>query len=88
VKAVYQCLGAEGRGHSVTQLLATLPAEARPSEELIEVAKELDKHYIAPRCPNSYPEGAPLDFYTRGEALRAVEGAGRVVEHCKRHVLR
>ena len=88
VKAVYQWLGAEARGHSVTQLLAALPAEALPGNDLIETAKELDKHYIAPRYPNSYPEGAPLDFYTRAEAGRAIEGTERILEHCKRHVLR
>lgn len=88
VKAVYQHLGAEARGHAVTQLLAALPTSARPSAELIERAKELDKHYIGPRYPNSYPEGAPMDFYTRDEAARAVEGARRIIEHCKGHVLR
>jgi len=88
VKALYQHLGAEARGHSVTQLLGALPPSARPAEQLIETAKELDKHYITPRYPNSYPEGAPLDFYTRGEAQRAITGAERIIEHCKGHVFR
>lgn len=88
VKALYQGLGGEARGHSVTQLLAALPSAARPSEQLVETAKELDKHYIAPRYPNSYPEGAPMDFYTRAEAERAVDGAERVIEHCKSHLFR
>ncbi len=87
VKALYQHLGAEARGHSVTQLLAALPANVRPADDLIETAKELDKHYIAPRYPNSYPEGAPMDFYTRAEALRAIAGAEQTLEHCQRHVL-
>lgn len=87
-KAVYQKLGAEARGHSVTQLLSSLPASVRPSEALIEIAKELDRHYITPRYPNSYPEGAPMDFYTRAEAQRAIQGAERVLGHCKDHVLR
>jgi len=88
VKALYQRLGAEARGHSVTQLLAALPPGARPPDALIETAKELDKHYITPRYPNSYPEGAPMDFYTRAEALRAVDGAERIIEHCKGHLFR
>ena len=29
-----------------------------------------------------------MDFYTRAEAERAVEGARCIIEHCKRHVLR
>ena len=88
VKALYQRLGAEARGHSVTQLLSALPAGARPAEDLVERAKDLDKHYIAPRYPNSYPEGAPMDFYTRAEALRAIESAERIIEHCKDHLFR
>jgi HEPN domain-containing protein len=88
IKAVYQRLGAEARGHSVTQLLTSLPGSARPGEDLIETAKDLDKHYIAPRYPNSYPEGAPMDFYTRAEAQRALAGAERIIEHCRRHLVR
>jgi HEPN domain-containing protein len=88
VKAVYQRLGAEARGHSVTQLLSLLPAAARPNDALIELAKDLDKHYITPRYPNSYPEGAPMDFYTQAEAERAIAGAEQILGFCKDHVLR
>jgi HEPN domain-containing protein len=87
VKALFQSLGAEARGHSVSQLLMALPEKARPAPDLIEAAKELDKHYIGPRDPNSYPEGAPLDFYARAEALRALEAAERIVDHRQRHLL-
>jgi len=87
VKALFQHLGAEARGHSVSQLLTALPAIARPTAELIAAAKELDKHYIGPRYPNSYPEGAPMDFYTSAEAQRAIDAARRIVDHCQRHLL-
>jgi HEPN domain-containing protein len=88
VKGLYQHLGAEARGHSVTQLLSALPPGTQPRPELVELAKELDKHYIAPRYPNSYPEGAPMDFYTRAEAVRAIEAAEQILDHCKRHIFR
>jgi len=88
VKALYQRLGGDARGHAVSRLLGELPPVARPADELIETAKELDKHYIAPRYPNSYPEGAPMDFYTRADAERAIAAAERVIEHCKSHVFR
>lgn len=81
VKAVFQSLGADARGHSVTELLVALPPQAKPGMGLIEAAKELG-------YPNSYPSGAPMDFYTRGEAERAINGAERIIEHCKGHVLR
>jgi HEPN domain-containing protein len=88
VKALYQRLGAEARGHSVTQLLTSLPPAAQPGAAVIESARDLDKHDIGPRYPNSYPGGAPMDFYTRAEAERAIDAAERIVEHCKGHVLR
>lgn len=88
VKALFQSLGAEARGHSVTQLLASLPATVRPTDDAIEAAKELERHYIGPRYPNSYPEGTPGDFYTAGEAQRAIAAAEHVIEHCQRHLVR
>jgi HEPN domain-containing protein len=87
VKALFQRLGGEARGHSVSQLLAALPEATRPADDLIDAAKEIDKHYIGPRYPDSYPEGAPLDFYTRAEAQRAIDAAERIIEHCQRHLL-
>jgi HEPN domain-containing protein len=88
VKALFQSLGAEARGHSVSQLLASLPRAVKPADEAIEEAKELHRHYIGPRYPSSYPEGAPGDFYTAAEAQRAVTAAERVIEHCQRHLVR
>jgi HEPN domain-containing protein len=88
VKALFQSLGAEARGHSVTQLLASLPIAVKPSAEVTEAAKELERHYIGPRYPNSYPEGAPGDFYTVAEAQRAIAAAEQVIEHCQRHLVR
>lgn len=88
VKALFQSLGGEARGHSVTQLLSALPPTARPEADLIELAKDLDRHYIAPRYPNSYPEGAPMDFYTRAEALRAIGTAEQIIAHCRHHLVR
>jgi HEPN domain-containing protein len=88
VKALYQHLAAEARGHSVTHLLSALPPSAAASEALLDLGRELDRHYITPRYPNTYPEGAPMDFYTRADAGRAIAAAERIIEHCKSHLLR
>ena len=88
VKALFQSLGGEARGHSVSQLLASLPPTVRASDALIEDAKELERHYIGPRYPNSFPAGAPGDFYPAAEARRALAAAERVIEHCQRHLVR
>jgi HEPN domain-containing protein len=87
VKALYQKLGIEVWGHSISRLLENLPEGLKPSNELIDITKELDKHYITTRYPNAYPEGAPMDYYTKSEAERVVEYARRVIEFCRSKVL-
>ncbi|MET1159352.1 MAG: HEPN domain-containing protein [Thermoprotei archaeon] len=83
VKALYQELGIEVWGHSISRMLSQLPPEYRPPEELIERAKELDRHYIPTRYPNFHPEGAPMDYYTREDALRAVSYAEEIIRFCR-----
>lgn len=87
VKALYQSLGMEVWGHSISRMLENLPDELKPPEELIDKAKELDRHYIPTRYPNFHPEGAPLDYYTRRDAERAVEYAENIIEFCRSKIL-
>ena len=87
VKALYQKLGVEVWGHSISRMLSALPDEHKPPEELVDKAKELDRHYIPTRYPNLHPEGAPLDYYTRGDAERAIRHAEEVVEFCRSKIL-
>ncbi len=81
-------LGAEARGHAVSGLLERLPPGYQPAPELEAAAKELDKHYIPARYPNSYPEGAPFEYYTAAEAERAVEYAERILRFCEDNLVR
>jgi len=67
--------------------LEHLPDEHKPPRELVEKAKELDRHYIPTRYPNLHPEGAPMDYYTRADAERAVRYAGEILEFCRGKVL-
>jgi len=87
VKALYQKLRVEVWGHSISRMLNSLPKEHKPSEDLIDKAKELDRHYIPTRYPNFHPEGAPLDYYTLEDARRAVKYAEEIVKFCKDKVL-
>ena len=86
LKGVYQRLHLEAWGHAVVDLLKHLPEEARPAEELSDRAKELDKHYIPTRYPNGFERGAPLDYYTRREADRAIENAEVILEFCRNQI--
>lgn len=87
VKALYQKLGAEAWGHSVSLLLSHLPPELGVDHPLLDKAKELDKHYIPPRYPNFHPSGAPLDYYTKGEAERAINYASAIIAFCEDNLL-
>jgi HEPN domain-containing protein len=83
VKAVFQKIGAEAFGHSVAGLLKKLSEHTKVTDELIRYAKELDKAYIPTRYPNSHPEGAPYELYTREEAERLIGYGREVVEFCE-----
>ena len=83
VKAVIEKMGGVAWGHSVTALLESLPESLRPDPGLLDAAKALDKHYIPARYPNSHPQGAPYEYYTRTEAECALVHAGQVIDFCE-----
>jgi len=73
-------------GHSVGALLQGLPSPWQPDDTTVDAGKELDKHYIPPRYPNAYPQGAPYDYYTRAEAERAIAHCTHILAFCE-HIL-
>jgi len=83
VKALYESKNMEVWGHSMSRMLESLPEDLKPREDLIDKAKELDRHYIPTRYPKFYSEGAPLDYYTKSDAERAVRYAREVIEFCR-----
>lgn len=87
VKALYQALGIEVWGHSVSRMLSNLPESLRPGGDLIDKAKELDRHYIPTRYPNFHSEGAPMDYYTRSDAEKAIMHASEVIEYVRAKIL-
>jgi HEPN domain-containing protein len=86
LKALYQKLHLDAWCHSMTALLQQLPPEVQVASELLDRAKELDKHYIPTRCPNGFERGASTDYYTQTEADRAIAHAEAVLEFCRRQI--
>ena len=86
IKAVFQKLNLDAWGHTLSALSASLPEASRPDAALVDRAKELDKHYIPTRYPNGLDQGAPVDYYTRAEADRAIEHAEAILEFCRRQI--
>lgn len=83
LKSVFQKLGMDAWGHTLTALIGNLPPSAQPSERLVNCARVLDKHYIPTRYPNGFDSGAPTDFYTEEEARDAISRAKEIVEFCR-----
>ena len=75
IKAVYQHLGGEARGHDLIGLLEGLAGRIRVPRPLFQRAIELGKHYIAPRYPDAHVDGAPFQHYTKTKAARAITHA-------------
>jgi HEPN domain-containing protein len=86
LKAVYQFLGGEARGHDLNGLLHGLEGRVRVPKALASRVSELGKHYIATRYPNAHAEGAPFQHYTRVEANRAIRYAEAVLRFCTGHL--
>lgn len=87
LKAVFQKLGMDAWGHTVTALIGNLPSEVdQPSEVLINYARMLDKHYILTRYPNGFASGAPTDYYTEEEARNAIQHAEAILDFCRNQV--
>jgi HEPN domain-containing protein len=82
VKSVALARGIESWGHSVSGLLRELRDDLGADESLIDLAKELDRHYIPARYPNGLPSGAPTEYYTLREAERAIDHAATIIEWC------
>ena len=83
IKAVYQKLGAEAWGHSVTELLKGLKRKVNISDDLLNSARYLDKFYIPARYPNGWVEGIPAEYITEEDAENAISYSEKIIQFCK-----
>ena len=86
LKAAYQHLGGDARGHDLVGLLTGLGERLPIPAGLPDRVAELEKHYIATRYPNAHAQGPPFRHYTRGEAQRAIEHAQEVLRFSASHL--
>ncbi len=80
VKAVILSMNGEGWGHAITRLLKDIGERFPVTDDLIQAAQRLDKHYIPTRYPNGFDAGAPFDYYTEAEAQQAIRDAQRIYD--------
>ncbi len=86
-KALHMKHGQVAWGHSVTELLLSLPEHVRPSPDLLNTGRALDRHYVPTRCPHAHPAGPAFAQYTEAEAQEALTWAAEVVEYCEHQSL-
>lgn len=73
-------------GHGVRELMLQLSQilGVQVPEDLLEKARELDRHYIPSRYPNAHPgETTPHEAYDRATALRAINAARSVIGYVR-----
>ena len=83
VKAVFQKLKKSLRGHSLLKMFEELSVELEVPRNLFDYAKLLDRYYIEPRYPNSFPAGSPYEFFDLKLAQQAYDSAREIVEWCR-----
>ena len=72
--------------HSVTELLEELMKYHESFRGLIDLGKELDRHYIGSRYPNFYPKGPAYKYYNRDIAIRCVSYAESILTEVKKYL--
>lgn len=87
LKAVFLRQGMDAWGHTLTVLIGNLPEKVgKPSQELVDYARILDKYYIPTRYPNGFDSGAPTDYYTEVESRNAIQQAEAILEFCRHQI--
>ena len=88
-KAMLYAVNEAPWGHSVRVLLERFSKakEARLDEELLDCARELDRHYLPSRYPNAHPAGTPHEAYDSSTSERALACAEKIVSVARGVVL-
>lgn len=88
LKALYQRLGGEAWGHSLSDLLLGLREKVDGAETLREDARSLDRLYVPTRYPNGWAQGTPGDYITEEDASHAIGSAESIVRFCEGRLAR
>ncbi len=83
LKAVYEDMNMEVKGHSILGLLKGLVSHYEVPERFYSYSRILSRYYIETRYPNGFPEGAPLDYFDKDMAKEAINAAESILGWCK-----
>ena len=82
MKAVFQIRHLEAWGHVVHQLLERLGQDLEVPPGLVDITRQLDRHYVLTRDLIGFEAGIPGDFYTAEDAHRSARQAESLIEFC------
>jgi HEPN domain-containing protein len=88
LKALYQHLGGESFGHSISRMLKELPKSIQPGKMIFKKAANLDKLYIPTRYPNGFDWGIPGDYFGEDDARKAIKDAEDIVNYVKNKIFK
>ena len=85
LKALLRGLGHPAFGHSASSLVEKVQelGIAVP-REIVDSARELERHYIQSRYPDSYPAGTPCEYYRDKDAEEAISCAEKILEFVRK----
>lgn len=86
LKALLRYHNHEARGHTLVHLLNTVQDFVTAPSDLWPKVRELDRHYIQPRYPNSFATGYPAEFYDQETAARALTYGTEILEFVQSHL--
>lgn len=76
IKAYLRGVGSASYGHSVSHLML----EAGFPNEVVEMAKAVDKNYIPTRYTDAWSEGTPEDYYTERDSIDSISVARKILD--------
>ncbi|MFA4646146.1 HEPN domain-containing protein [Pyrococcus kukulkanii] len=81
VKGLLIGLGIPAYGHSTAKLLSILVSQGiEVPQEILRIARVLDRFYIPARYPDAHVEGAPYEFYDKRDAEEAINFAEAILK--------
>lgn len=83
LKAVYENMNLEVKGHSILGLLKGLTSYYKVPERFYSYGRILSRYYIETRYPNGFPEGAPSDYFDEDMAKEAINATEAILGWCK-----
>jgi len=84
LKGFFRAIGKIVTGHSIVKILNAFDdIRVTVSDDIRKCSSELDKVYIPSRYPDVYVWGAPIDYYSKDNALESIKCAEKILNFIK-----